>query len=399
MENFYEILGIPRTADQAQIRAAYKKLAKEYHPDANPRNPGGEEHFKKINEAYHTLADPLKKLNYDSRITLLPIYSKVQEDFEKELKRRQYWYWRRRQEQSYYKLDKEYFRIQALAFLVFIVISGFFFSLVHAANYLMEQKNKRRWQANSVSLKEVNGLFGNGQYKDAFTRINTLSEKDPLEIRFVYLKDSLIMALRDRAETEFSRKNFSDAISYYLTVQDNEQPVRFETIKKIAMCEFYLGNYKESVQAFKHLLSQRPWDLELVYQIGIINLEKLDNPEEALQYFTLGKKLFKQNLTQVYGEAFELIVNPADVPEIYFAIFEARAKSNLLQKNYEEAVTDCNWAVFLRPGRGLPFYFRAQAYNHLNQPIRVCKDLNQARALGTEVDPEFARRSCRIAAR
>jgi curved DNA-binding protein CbpA len=394
VENFYEILGIPSTADQAQIRAAYKRLAKEYHPDANPRKQGGEEHFKKINEAYHTLADPVKKLTYDSRITLLPLYSKVQEDFEIELKRRQYYYWRNRQEQSYYKLDKEYFRIQALAFLVFIVISGFFFGLVHAANYIMEQKKQKRWQANSLSLKEVNALFGNGQYDDAFTRIKTLHENDPLEIRFIYLKDSLTVALRTLAEEEFSQENFSEAITYYLTVQSNERPVRFETIRKIAMCEFYLGNYHEAVQGFKHLLSMRPWDLELVYQVGIINLEKLENSEEALQYFTLGKKLFKQNLGQVYGEAFELIINPADVPDIYYAMFLARAKCNLLQNHFEEAVTDCNWAVFLRPSEGLPFYFRAQAYNHLDAPGRVCKDLNEAVARGTEIDPEFARRSC-----
>jgi curved DNA-binding protein CbpA len=397
VENFYEILGIPRTADQAQIKAAYKKLAKEYHPDANPRKTGGEEAFKKINEAYHTLADPLKKLNYDSRITLLPLYSQVQVDFEKELKRRRYWYWKRQQEDGgyYYKLDKEYFRIQALAFLVFICISGFFFGLVHTADYVMEQKHMARWKANSRSLKEVNGLFANGRFDDAFSQINVLKEKDPLEIRFLYIKDSLIMELRTMAESEFTNRNFSEAISYYLTVQDNEQPVRFETIEKIAMCEFYLGNYKESIQAFKHLLNQRPWDLELVYQIGIINLEKLENPEEALQYFTLGKKIFKQNLSQVYGAAFEIILDPQDVPDIYYDIFEARAKCNLLLKNYNDAVTDGNWAVFLRPTKGNAYYLRAQAYSNLDQKTRVCKDLNEARLRGISLDADFVGKNCR----
>jgi curved DNA-binding protein CbpA len=75
VENFYEILGIPRSADLTTIKAAYKRLAKKWHPDRNPQNPDAEEMFKRINEAYHTLSDPLKKLNYDSQITLLPLYT------------------------------------------------------------------------------------------------------------------------------------------------------------------------------------------------------------------------------------------------------------------------------------------------------------------------------------
>ena len=203
------------------------------------------------------------------------------------------------------------------------------------------------------------------------------------------------MQLRTMAESEFTNKNFSEAISYYLTVQDNEQPVRFETIEKIAMCEYYLGNYKESIQAFKHLLNQRPWDLELVYQIGIINLEKLENPEEALQYFTLGKKIFKQNLSQVYGAAFEIILDPQDVPNIYYDIFEARAKCNLLQQNYSDAVTDCNWAIFLRRERSNPYFLRAMANEKRKNFDNICSDLSNAKRLGAIDTETLAKRYCR----
>jgi hypothetical protein len=392
VENFYEILGVPTSADQKMIRAAYKKLAMRYHPDRNPGNAFAEEMFKKVNEAYHTLSDAAKKLDYDSRLTLLPLIVAAQ--YEREMKRRRYWYWKKYQEGTY-RLDKEYFKIQGLAFLVFIVISGFCFGLVHTAQYIIEQKQLAKWRSNSILLKKVNALFGEGQIDDAFNMIQNLNEQDPYEFRFIYAKDSLVNVLRGIAEKHFNENNFPDAVTYYLELQKYENPVRYETISKISLCQYYLGNFKESLQALKHLHNQMPRNLELVYQIGIINLEKLENPQEALLYFSLGKKLFKENLTQVYGEAFELILDPEDVPEIYYDIFEARARCNLTLQAYSDAVTDCNWAVYLRPKYGVPYKLRSEAYGALNKKDRVCKDLYQAEMRGVQGSDFLKQRFCR----
>lgn len=62
--NFYEILGIPKGATQAEIKKAYAKLAREYHPDKNP-DPSAKQKFTQINEAYSTLSDDKKRQVYD----------------------------------------------------------------------------------------------------------------------------------------------------------------------------------------------------------------------------------------------------------------------------------------------------------------------------------------------
>ena len=62
--DYYEVLGLTKGASQDEIKKAYRSLAKKYHPDIN-KEPGAEEKFKEINEAYDTLSDETKKARYD----------------------------------------------------------------------------------------------------------------------------------------------------------------------------------------------------------------------------------------------------------------------------------------------------------------------------------------------
>ena len=63
--DFYEILGVERSADEREIKKAYKRLAMKFHPDRNPDNPESEEKFKEAKEAYEILSDAQKRAAYD----------------------------------------------------------------------------------------------------------------------------------------------------------------------------------------------------------------------------------------------------------------------------------------------------------------------------------------------
>ena len=64
-QDYYSVLGVGKDASEGEIKRAYRKLARKYHPDVNPGDKASEEQFKRVNEAYQVLSDPEKRGKYE----------------------------------------------------------------------------------------------------------------------------------------------------------------------------------------------------------------------------------------------------------------------------------------------------------------------------------------------
>ena len=64
-KDFYKVLGVSKTAEADEIKKAYRKLARQYHPDSNEGNPSAEARFKEVSEAYDVVGDAKKRKEYD----------------------------------------------------------------------------------------------------------------------------------------------------------------------------------------------------------------------------------------------------------------------------------------------------------------------------------------------
>jgi curved DNA-binding protein CbpA len=398
--DYYQILGLPHTATCAQIRTAYKRLAMQYHPDRNPGNAMAEEIIKQINEAYDVLSDPVKKSRYDLRFT-------AHQTYQPNTRERTEAYWREIRRQHHqaratqpppeksYSLGLNYLKIQGLAFLVFLILSGISFGVIHLASYLFNLKRETIRKENQLLVAEVNTLFTAGKIDEAISRIATLHKNKPGEFLFVHTHDSLVHELERMAELHFANKTFTESLYYFQYLWRYETHGKNDILRKIWACQYNLRQYPEALETLKQLHQEQTWSLELIYQMGAINLNHLNNVSEARHYFTMGVELFRDNMKNTYGEAYMVMLDPANTPDVCFELYIAKAKTDILVKEYTQAVKSIDMALYLRPERAEGYAVRGLLNISRQRYKTACPDLAKAQTLGATDVEEVQKKYCR----
>ncbi|MEJ2004918.1 MAG: DnaJ domain-containing protein, partial [Cyclobacteriaceae bacterium] len=367
MLNYYELLGVSSTSSADDIKKAYKKLALQYHPDKNAGDTQSEEKFKKINEAYQVLSDPEKRSRYDLILDYGHLAYTAFEQSQKEYARprRPPVYPRYARFKSYdgtdfgrrgeYQIDRKYFRDLFLSLGLFVLLSGFFLGFYWLHDYISQREIMRIREQNISRLIEAEEIFAQGQYRQALEEVAALAVRIPDEERYGETRDRMLNHLRTQAREHFNDGEYEEAVNDYVLVKDFERPLNLNTWYQIAMCEYKMGEYRKAVHALDYILIRDRNNISLLLEIAGIYDHNLEEPDKALQYYNDAKSLFKRFQATSYGEAFELVMPVEDAPDIYFELFMKRADLNARLDNVKDAVTDCNWAIFLRPSRVAPY--------------------------------------------
>ncbi|WP_275951756.1 DnaJ domain-containing protein [Fulvivirga sedimenti] len=404
MQNYYELLGISSTASDDEIKKAYKKLAIRHHPDKNDGNSAAEEKFKQINEAYQVLSNPEKRSRYDFILEYGHIAYSAFEKAQEPVRKRPPIYPRYARFKDYggtdfgrhkeYQVDRKYFRDLFLSLGLFVILSGFFLGFYWLNDYISHREMLRIREESISRLNEAQEIFSRGDYRTALQEVSTLAVRIPNEERYSEARDQMLNFLRSKAADHFNEGSYDKSVETYVIVKDFEEPLNLNTWYQIAMCEYKMGEYRKAVHALDYILIRDRNNLSLLLEIAGIYDHNLNEPTEALAYYNDAKALFKKFQATSYGEAFELVMPVDQTPDIYFELFMKRADLNSRLNNIEEAITDCNWAVFLRPTLVAPYMLRARMHLRQQDVRKACADWTKATELGNEEAEALRRSNC-----
>jgi len=392
--NYYEILGVNRNADLAQIKASYKKLALKYHPDRNPGNKAAEEYFKEISAAYRVLSDADRRrrydflINYSYQTTTSKSPNRQQATQANRTKQSKTVYnrygkfsWKNAPQYKKafkYKVDKNYYKIQALSLLAMMILGSIVFSVNKYWEHTRKQELLAIQKQNEILLRKAQDMYENGQYRNAIELIIELDNNNPTESIFYTEKERMVSGLHHSAENLFKERDFEKAATRLEVVKDFEYPMKMSTWEMLADSYYNLEDYRKTVFALDKMLQRDKNNIRLAVKVAEIHQYKLNNKKRALDYYDEAKYLFKKFQNSVYGAAFELVVDPSNIPDYYNELFIERAKLNMEAGNLEEAMTDYNWSIFLRPKVASTYFKRGICKYQLNLTDRACKDWRRA---------------------
>lgn len=407
MKDYYQILEVPESANIETIKSSYKRLALKYHPDKNNGSAFAEQKFKEVNAAYQTLSDPSKKSQYDLRFsysdytsqTTQNTYSTPRPKKKTNVYNRYGKYdWRkapRYHKMPPYKIDENYFRVQLYTLAIFSGLALIILSAMWTYDYIEGLEEKRINEANNKLLDIADINFNEGKYDSTFIIVMQLINDFPLKISFDSVRNHYIQLLKLSVTNDLIQQHYSIALIKLDNITKYQKRQDLDVWRKKADIHLLQENYEKAVEVLDHIHLWDTDNLDLTMQLGDIYANKLQNNRKALGYYTIARNIFKKRLSSMYGDAFELVVNPEDIDPNYFNIFKKRANANFIEGNYEDAIRDCNWAIFLNKNAMEMYHLRGNCWYERNVNWRACDEWTIAAGLGYKESSEMINKYCR----
>jgi curved DNA-binding protein CbpA len=394
---FYEVLGVSRFASDADIKKAFKDLAKKYHPDKHPGEKFYEEHFKKINEAYQTLSNPQSRKLYDLRINYTQNTPPPRQQYkqstnqqqntsqkqtaDKNYKRPQ----ARRPEALQKKLNTLYIYIAIGAF-VFILASVWFYNFMNdysAKKYFTEglQEELKGNDSEAMNLY-LASLEKNLESPEVNEKVGDLFTKESNRISLESNPNTLIL-------TKDYRKLYSDETNYDL----------FSDIDSLA----YLY-YNRSYKNFESVIEKRRVGLKIV--TCCIKMRKYQKASEKLYSISDLPDLHKDDSVVYYRGDIDFYLNNFSEARSQYRKFlrlhpqssEASIKIALChynEKNEDYALAQLNKVIEKFPTKGEAYYFLGEINIRDKDTTKACYNFYKADSLNVRAAKGSIYKYCR----
>ncbi|HSZ24407.1 MAG TPA: DnaJ domain-containing protein [Cytophagaceae bacterium] len=353
----YDILGVSSSASTADIKATYKKLAKQYHPDKNPGSTWHEDQFKRINQAYQILSNPIQRRIYDDRLEY--------EIFHKQKPKTNPNPPPPRKKTTAYKrpvyTEKKPYEIIISNKKLNLIILGYYLIAIVALELCYQLIDYQKTRQLFVKAQEYEKR---GQFDEAirtYAAIIAMNDGDDE----AYEKRGIVK-LKAGSDIQDALDDFSDAI-------DNTRNPSDTLVMKHAKCHFNLQNYSLALVDFESILN------------------KEDSPQpDSFFYYKATCNFFLAHYQAAISDYSKFIQTTPNSGEAHFK----RGFCYYQIKDYKNALPDYNYTIKWQPENGENYYYRGFIKFALKDSINGCMDITDAFLLGFSEAGEAMKKHC-----
>lgn len=377
MINYYHILRLTEDASPEDIKAAFKKLAVQYHPDKNPDNYEMEERFKEINQAHQILSDPYEKARFDLQLQYQR-FSNARPDPQPP-----YTYHRRPQyapRRSRGKVtDRENLLATFYAFGITFLIGAVAMGSFWAKQSYNDHQRKKMLLQRRATFEEAKDAFDSGNYRSAFEVMSQFKRFKQEESDIQLFKRTMIDQIIAKGNTELNEKNYEGAIALYQLAYELKPELPWLELKQ-KMAEAYkkAGQIDKTIAILKEFLVEDYEIVSSLVELAEIDRDYLNKPEAALENFQLAHRFAVKRYKQYYGEAYPILINQEYLPASHYLLYTGLADMYLILGDHDMAIKASQWNKYVWPDSVLGYKTAAESYAATGRRAKACEEYRLA---------------------
>lgn len=393
MQNYYQILGVSEMATLPELKSAYKRLAKAYHPDINS-SPTSEEKFKQISAAYIVLSNHDSRQLHDVKLAQMRLDAKKNSVRVEESRQRNYrspipgYRYRPAVYSSTYDKNTErkgtYYAL-GIVFSIAVLV----YTVVSLNEYYLEYKLQNRISQFDRDVKQADSLFYSGKIKAALNFIQNIKSSNHEYYAIKQYEIDYLNFRREQADIDYRNGAYQDALWGYLFFMEYSSSQNPDMQYKLAVCYRNLKQPKKAVYILNELMNNNYKRMRMIALIAEIFKEDLEDTEVAMQYYEMGLESIQAEFKSIYGDAYRLLVSKERTPESYKSIYVNAAEILYAQANYSEAAKLLEWVIFFRPSQESAYRYLVDCYYKLGEKKEACTVLKKAEKLNIPMELNF----------
>ncbi|SMG21370.1 DnaJ domain-containing protein [Marivirga sericea] len=393
MENYYQILGLSEMATLSEIKSAYKRLAKAYHPDINS-SAAAEEKFKQISTAYAVLSKTESRQKYDLKLAQIRLNAKRASIRAQEQKQNAYRdpYRNYTYKPPVYKPAADagaerkatFYAVGIVAAVAILLYVG-----VSLLDYFQERKLENKISQFDQQVQYADSLYYSGKVQAALNFIDNIKSSNKEYQAIKRYEIDYLRFRREQADIDYKNKAFQDALWGYLFFMEYSQSQNPDMQYRLAVCYRNLNNPHKAVYILNSLMNNDYKRMRMIALIAEIYKKELKDQEVAMQYYQMGLNSILAEFKSIYGNAYRLLVSAERTPESYKSIYFNSADIYFKNANYIEASKLLEWVIFFNPEKRIGYQYLIECYYKLGNKKAACTILKKAEKMDIRLQLNF----------